>query len=88
VFGRTAAWVFARAALGAVHVEAERLGVEFVAGSPKGKLEVLLYSDDGSTVLGARTADGVEHTADRAILAAGANSDLLFDFERQLRPTA
>ena len=37
--------------------------------------------------MGTRTADGVEHTVDRAILAAGANSDLLFDFERQLRPT-
>ena len=37
--------------------------------------------------MGTRTADGVGHTVDRALLAAGANSDLLFDFERQLRPT-
>lgn len=72
----------ARAALEVVHAEAERLRVEFVTGSPKGKVVVLLYSDGGSTVLGARTADGVEHTADRAISVAGANSDLLFDFER------
>lgn len=79
---------FTRAALEAVHAEVERLGVEFVAGLPKENVEVLLYSDDGSTILGARTADGVEHTADRTILAAGVNSDLLFDFERQLRPTA
>lgn len=48
----------------------------------------MLYSDDGSTVLGTRTANGVGHTVDRALLAAGANSDLLSDFERQLRPTA
>lgn len=77
----------ARAALEVVHAEAERLRVEFVAGSPRGKVEALLYSGDRSTVLGVRTADEVEHTADRTILAAGANSDLLFDSERQLRPT-
>ena len=81
-------WVFARAALEAVHAEAERLGIKFVAGSLKEKVEALLYSDDGSTILGTRTADRVEHTVDRTILAAGANSGFLFDFERQLRPTA
>lgn len=30
-------WVFARAALEAVHAEAKRLGVEFVAGRRRGK---------------------------------------------------
>lgn len=49
-------------------------------------------SDEGpkpeGKVLGARTADGKTHEADWTILAMGANSDAVFDFEGQLRPTA
>ncbi|KAI1617257.1 fructosyl amine:oxygen oxidoreductase [Exophiala viscosa] len=81
-----AGWVFARGALEAAYNEASRLGVCFITGDPKGKVERLLYSS--SDVLGAVTADGTEHKADRTILCAGANSDRIFDFERQLRPTA
>jgi sarcosine oxidase/L-pipecolate oxidase len=82
-----AGWVFASGALKAMHAEATRLGVEFVTGSPEGKVEALIYASDGS-VTGARTADGTKHIADQTILAAGANSDLLLDFKKQLRPTA
>lgn len=81
-----AGWVFARGALEAAYHEATRLGVHFITGDPHGKVERLLYSS--SNVLGAVTADGTEHKADRTILCAGANSDRIFDFERQLRPTA
>ncbi|OCL15285.1 fructosyl amine:oxygen oxidoreductase [Glonium stellatum] len=69
-----AGWVFARGALEAIHAEAERLGVEFVAGSLQGKVEALLYSDDGFTILGARTTDGAQHIADQTILAAASTN--------------
>ncbi|KAL3471474.1 FAD dependent oxidoreductase [Aspergillus californicus] len=77
-----AGWVFARGALEAAYHEASRLGVRFVVG----KAERLIYSDDD--VIGAQTTEGKEYTADRVVLCAGANSDQLLDFERQLRPTA
>ncbi|KAH6859984.1 hypothetical protein AA0119_g12060 [Alternaria tenuissima] len=83
-----AGWVFASGALRAMHKEAVRLGVQFVTGSMEGRVGELLYSPDKNAVLGARTTDGVEHKAQQTILSAGANSDLLLDFERQLRPTA
>jgi sarcosine oxidase/L-pipecolate oxidase len=81
-----AGWVFARGALESAYHEAVRLGVRFETGGSKGKVVHLLYSL--GDVLGAHTADGVEHRADRTILCAGANSDQFLDFEHQLRPTA
>ncbi|EED19258.1 fructosyl amine:oxygen oxidoreductase [Talaromyces stipitatus ATCC 10500] len=81
-----AGWVFARGALEAAYHEATRLGVQFVTGESKGKVARLLY--DSENVIGAQTVDGTKHRADQTILCAGANSDQLFDFERQLRPTA
>lgn len=83
-----AGWVFASGTLKAIHTEATKLGVEFVTGFPEGKVEALMYSPTRDTILGARTADGIEHTAKQVILAAGASSDLLLDFKKQLRPTA
>ncbi|EON68942.1 hypothetical protein W97_08200 [Coniosporium apollinis CBS 100218] len=81
-------WVFARGALVAAYEEARRLGVRFVTGDPQGRVEGLVHDSAGAEVLGVRTADGAKHLADRTVLAAGANSDLLLDFEKQLRPTA
>lgn len=83
-----AGWIFARGALKAMRDEAVKLGVHFVTGYPEGKVEALLYSAGNDAVLGARTADDAEHTASQVIIAAGANSDLLLDFKKQLRPTA
>lgn len=83
-----AGWVFASGALRAIHQEAVKLGVQFLTGSMEGRVDKLLYSPDKSAVLGAKTADGIEHTAQQTILSAGANSDLLLDFKQQLRPTA
>jgi sarcosine oxidase / L-pipecolate oxidase len=81
-----AGWVFARGALEAAYSEASRLGVRFLTGESEGRVNRLLYSS--IDVVGAQTADGRQHLADETILCAGANSDQLFDFERQLRPTA
>ncbi|CRG88447.1 fructosyl amine:oxygen oxidoreductase [Talaromyces islandicus] len=81
-----AGWAFARGALEAARHEAARLGVRFLTGVIKGNVQRLLYSS--TDIIGAQTAEGREHRADRTILCAGANSDQLFDFERQLRPTA
>ena len=83
-----AGWVFASGALKAMHAEAVELGVQFVTGSPEGRVEELLYSGDSKVVLGARTVDGISHTAKQTVLSAGANSDRLLDFKGQLRPTA
>ncbi|THW73424.1 fructosyl amine:oxygen oxidoreductase, partial [Aureobasidium pullulans] len=83
-----AGWVFARGAMMSAYEEASKLGVNFVTGDSAGKVTLLLFSESKDTVLGAKTADGVSHHADQTILCAGANGDLLFDFEQQLRPTA
>ncbi|RDW64468.1 NAD(P)/FAD-dependent oxidoreductase [Aspergillus mulundensis] len=82
-----AGWVFARGALEAAFKEASRLGVKFITGD-EGGVKSLVYSGDGSDVIGAQTLDGREHKADHVILCAGAGSDQLLDFEKQLRPTA
>jgi len=81
-----AGWAHARKALGSAACEAERLGVHFVTGSPKGSVTKLLYKS--GDIIGAETADGKEHIAHRTILCAGANAEQLFDFKDQLRPTA
>jgi sarcosine oxidase/L-pipecolate oxidase len=81
-----AGWVHARKALVSAFKEASRLGVRFITGSPQGQVTGMLYSK--SDVVGVLTADGVEHRADRTILAAGASAAQLFDFENQLRATA
>lgn len=81
-----AGWVHARKALVSAAKEAESCGVKFITGSPQGQVTSLLYKD--KDVIGAKTADGIEHIADHTILAAGAGSNELFDFKDQLRPTA
>ncbi|KAJ5396836.1 hypothetical protein N7509_004949 [Penicillium cosmopolitanum] len=49
---------------------------------------LILSVYEAGDVIGARTADDVVHRADHTILAAGAGSDRLLDFKKQLRPTA
>ncbi|KAL4967691.1 NAD(P)/FAD-dependent oxidoreductase [Aspergillus stella-maris] len=83
---KDAGWAHARNAIVAAFNEARRLGVVFVLGSPEGSVEELVY--ENGDIVGARTADGKVHQADHAILAAGAGSDRLLDFKKQLRPTA
>ncbi|KAL3451408.1 FAD dependent oxidoreductase [Aspergillus insuetus] len=83
---RDTGWVHARKAMVSAHAEAKRLGVVFLTGEVRGKVEGLVF--EGGDVVGARTADGVVHRADYTILAAGAASDALLDFKKQLRPTA
>jgi sarcosine oxidase/L-pipecolate oxidase len=86
-----AGWVFARAALEVMRAESIRLGVKYVTEEHHGRVDSLMMSrsvEAVSVISGARTADGIEHMADYTILAAGANSDQLLDFKKQLRPTA
>ncbi|KAL4924060.1 NAD(P)/FAD-dependent oxidoreductase [Aspergillus undulatus] len=83
---KDAGWIHARKAIVSAHDEAKRLGVRFIGGTPQGKVEKLLY--ENGDVVGVRTADGTFHRAEQTILAAGAASDLLLDFKKQLRPTA
>lgn len=80
-------WVHARKALVAATEEAQRLGARFTCGSPHGHAVELIVGEDG-TVQGVKTADGLQHFADRTILCAGASASQLIDMEDQLRPTA
>jgi glycine/D-amino acid oxidase-like deaminating enzyme len=82
----TAGWVDARDVMMDVYADAKQWGASFVCGESKGRVSRLLYSAAGD-VVGALTADGNEHRAGVTILAAGAPTSLLLDFEKQLRPT-
>lgn len=57
-------WVHARKALLAAAKESERLGVRFVRGWDEGRVIEILMNENGD-VIGAKTADGEEHLADR-----------------------
>lgn len=81
-----AGWIHARKAMVSAFTEAKRLDVTFLTGSPAGNVISLVY--EKGDVVGARTADGIIHRAGHVILAAGAGSDRLLDFKKQLRPTA
>ncbi|KAK4982421.1 hypothetical protein LTR66_009276 [Elasticomyces elasticus] len=81
-----AGWAHARKSMESAANEAKRLGVHFVTGSPEGEVKCLLYEE--GDVKGVVTAEDTEHRGDRTILCAGANSNALFDFKDQLRPTA
>ncbi|KAJ5918188.1 hypothetical protein N7454_010563 [Penicillium verhagenii] len=81
-----AGWIHAQKAMISAYTEAQRLGVKFMTGTPEGKVVTLLY--ENGDVVGAQTEDGIRHRADHTILAAGAGSDRLLDFKKQLRPTA
>ncbi|KAJ5111170.1 hypothetical protein N7532_001705 [Penicillium argentinense] len=81
-----AGWIHARKAMMSSYAEAQRLGVKFITGTPQGSVVALVYENED--VIGAQTADQTVHRADHTILAAGAGSDRLLDFKKQLRPTA
>lgn len=82
-----AGWVEARDALVAICAEVKKLGVSFITGK-EGRVMELIQSQSGDAIAGAKTEDGKDHLAQTTILAAGASSSLLLDFEKQLRPTA
>ena len=82
-----AGWIHARKALTAAAKEAERFGARLICGDLEGKVVELLLGGNGE-VVGARTADGQEHLADRTVLCSGANAPQLLDMKDQLRPTA
>ena len=84
---RNAGWVAARETMKDLHAECIKLGVDFQTNIT-GRVTELLCSDKRTDIIGARTADGTAHHADRIILSAEASSDLLLDFQKQLRPTA
>ncbi|TID14078.1 putative urea active transporter 1 [Venturia nashicola] len=82
-----AGFVEAERAMEATRHEATQLGVKFVSGD-SGKILSLVFNKDRANVIGAQASDGTNHTADQIILSAGAGSDGLLDFKKQLRPTA
>ena len=81
-----AGWAHARDALIAATQEAQRLGVRFVTGTPRGKVITLIF--EKNDVRGAVTADGTIWRAEQTFLCAGASVGQFLDFQQQLRPTA
>ncbi|CAG8281563.1 unnamed protein product [Penicillium salamii] len=81
-----AGWIHAIKAMVSAYKEAQRLGVSFLTGPFQGNVKSLVY--EGGDVIGALTQDGTTHYAQQTILTAGAGSDQLLDFKKQLRPTA
>lgn len=84
IYNSNAGWVNSTEAMAIIFRECQRRGVKFVAG-PAGTAVELLRAVDGKTIIGALTEDGTEWLADKTILAAGAYSDTLLDFEGQLQ---
>lgn len=82
-----AGFVEAERAMEATRLEATILGAKFVSGD-SGKIASLIFNEDKTDVIGAEAANGTKHTADQVILSAGAGSNGLLDFKKQLRPTA
>ncbi|KAF2266225.1 hypothetical protein CC78DRAFT_578554 [Lojkania enalia] len=76
-----ARWVFASNAMRAMHIETVRLDVKFITDSSRGNVKFVIFSERKDAVFSARTGDGVERLASQTILAAGANSGLLLDFQ-------
>lgn len=83
---KKAGWFHCQKVMVAVWSEASRLGVQFLDGEPRGRVSSLVY--EYGDVIGVKTADGRVHLADRTIIAAGAYSNELLDFKKQLRPVA
>ncbi|KAA8650794.1 hypothetical protein EYZ11_011460 [Aspergillus tanneri] len=81
-----AGWAHARNSLLAAIGEAKRLGVQFVTGSPQGRVITLIF--ENNDVKGSVTADGKIWRAEQTILCAGASAGQFLDFKKQLRPTA
>jgi sarcosine oxidase/L-pipecolate oxidase len=82
-----AGWVEAEKAMESTKRAAENMGVVFITGA-QGRVKSLLFNKAQSDFVGVRTEDGTEYAADQVILSAGAYSDGLLDFKKQLRPTA
>jgi sarcosine oxidase/L-pipecolate oxidase len=82
-----AGFVEAERAMEATRHEAQNLGVTFVSGE-SGRVTKLIFNEARTDIIGAKSADGTEHKAEQVILSAGAYSDGLLDFKKQLRPTA
>jgi sarcosine oxidase/L-pipecolate oxidase len=83
-----AGWVEARSTMEDVFAKCEDMGVTFICDISKGRVQNLIYNASRTDIIGVKTFDDTSHIADITILAAGANSDALLDFEKQLRPTA
>ncbi|KDQ51628.1 hypothetical protein JAAARDRAFT_163427 [Jaapia argillacea MUCL 33604] len=83
IFNGNAGWVEAKRSMEVLVEECSRLGVRFISG-PAGTMKSLLRGEHDNEVLGVVAQDGTEHLADLVILATGAWSESLLNFEGQL----
>ncbi|RBQ69104.1 hypothetical protein FVER14953_20964 [Fusarium verticillioides] len=86
VFNRNAGWVDPVIAMQRVRDYCKHHGVRFISGD-RGTIVNLIRDNEGR-VTGVEAKDGTKYTAGRVILAMGAYSDTLLDYESQLEATA
>ncbi|KAI0133855.1 hypothetical protein BJ170DRAFT_678782 [Xylariales sp. AK1849] len=82
---KTAGWIEAQDNMKDAFAEAVKMSATFICDPEEGGVLKYLYFDLRD-VFGALTAAGTMHTAHTTVLAAGASSSLLLEFEDQLRP--
>ncbi|RBR24435.1 uncharacterized protein FIESC28_02925 [Fusarium coffeatum] len=87
IFNKNAGWIDSVKAMELIGKECEGFGHVFHSGDQGTVVKILR---DGSTgqVTGVQARDGTMYEADIVILAMGAYSDTLLDYERQLEATA
>lgn len=82
IFSKDGGWLAAAKAIRAIGLYLKEQGVHFGFGGA-GSFERPLFTEDGLTCVGVKTADGTEYYADKVVLAAGAWSSVLVDLEDQ-----
>lgn len=84
-YNSTAGWVDSSQALLRMARAADNAGVKYVTGTA-GHVSQLLYNENGGCI-GVKCQDGNSHYAELVILAAGAYSPALLNFEGQVQAT-
>lgn len=84
-YNSTAGWVDSSQALLRMARAAANAGVKYVTGTA-GHVSQLLYNENGGCI-GVKCQDGSSHYAELVILAAGAYSPALLNFEGQVQAT-
>ncbi|KAK6907810.1 hypothetical protein I203_101811 [Kwoniella mangroviensis CBS 8507] len=80
VLDMTAGFTRSSAACHYFYKQARDMGVEFVFGGEKGAFDSLIKAqvgDNSCKIIGLRTKDGIEHLADKTVIAAGSFSHSL-----------
>ncbi|TFK52788.1 DAO-domain-containing protein [Heliocybe sulcata] len=83
VFNGNAGWVEAKRSMEVLGAYCSEHGVKFISG-PSGVMKELIRDPQTNAVLGVQAEDGSQHLAKCIVVATGAWSESLLDFEGQL----